>query len=269
MTERSPPLRGGFKTAAEWRATLTTWRDQLEADGFAVLPGVLSPDAVRRALAEWAEVNHRHAGDEAILANDGPAYGARNLLQLWPSVLELARHSRLRGPLLEVLGPRAGVVRVLFFDKPPGHSWALPWHKDYNIAVAEHGIEDVFTKPTTKAGLPHVMAPAAVLGAMLTARVHLDAVTAENGPLRVIPGSHRHYAMGADEPREPVAIHCRAGEVVLMRPLLTHASGHTKPGANAHRRTVHLECAASPGLPDGYRWHSFHAIAPEDSHADG
>jgi hypothetical protein len=240
---------------------MTRWREQLERDGFAVLPDVLTEAEVRAALMEWAEVSRRHAGDEAILANDGPAYGARNLLQLWPGVLDFTRRPRLRDALLEVLGPVAGVVRVLFFDKPPGHSWALPWHKDYNIAVAEHGAEGAFTKPTTKAGLPHVMAPAAVLEAMLTARVHLDAVTANNGPLRVIPGSHRHYAMGADEAREPVAVHCRAGDVLLMRPLLTHASGHTKPAANAHRRTVHLECAASPALPDGYRWHSFFGLS--------
>ena len=240
---------------------MTAWRDQLERDGFAVLPGVFTPDEVRRALAEWAEVNRRHAGDEAILANDGPAYGARNLLQLWPGVLELARSPRLGGALVEVLGRRAGVVRVLFFDKPPGHSWALPWHKDYNVAVAEHGVEGAFTKPTTKAGVPHVMAPAALLGAMLTARVHLDDVTTDNGPLRVIPGSHRYYAMGEDQSREPVAVHCRAGDVVLMRPLLTHASGHAKPEAGLHRRTVHLECAASPELPDGYRWHDFRPLA--------
>ena len=60
---------------------------------------------------------------------------------------------------------------------------------------------------------------------MLTARIHLDDVTADNGPLRVMPGSHRHYAMGEDEPREPVAITCRAGDVLLTRPLLTAASG--------------------------------------------
>ncbi len=240
------------------------WREQLEADGFTIVPGVLSADEVAAALAEWEEVSHRHAADSAILANDGPAYGARNLLQLWPRVMELARLPRLASALLEVLGEHAGVVRVLFFDKPPGHSWALPWHKDYNIAVAEHRGGVVFTKPTTKAGVPHVMAPAGVLDAMLTARIHLDAVTPENGPLRVIPGSHRHYAMGEDAVREPVAIHCRAGDVLLMRPLLTHTSGHSNPDAGLHRRTVHMECAAMQDLLDGYRWHSFHPLARDE-----
>jgi hypothetical protein len=242
---------------------MTAWRQQLDADGFALLPGVLEADEVGAALAEWAEACRRNADDPAILANDGPAYGARNLLQLWPGVMRLVRHPRLCEPLREVLGSAAGVVRVLFFDKPPGHSWALPWHKDYNIAVAEHRGGEVFTKPTRKVGVPHVVAPPAVLHSMVTARIHLDAMTADNGPLRVIPGSHRHYPMGEDPPNPPVPIHCRAGDVLLMRPLVTHASGHSKPEAGLHRRIVHVECAASPKLPDGYRWHTFEPLVRE------
>lgn len=243
---------------------MTPWRDQLDRGGFALLPGVLGADEVAAALGDWGDVCVRNAADPAILANDGPAYGARNLLQLWPGVIELARRPGLAAAMCEVLGPAAGVVRVLFFDKPPGHSWALPWHKDYNVAVAEHHGGEVLTKPTTKAGVPHVVAPQSVLDAMLTARLHLDAVTADNGPLRVIPGSHRHYPTGEDPPGEPVAITCRAGDVLLMRPLLTHASGHTNPDAGLHRRIVHFECAASPILPDGYRWHTFRPLACED-----
>ena len=237
-------------TEPDWRATLA-------ADGYVLLGSIFAPDEVRAALAEWAEVWRTHAADPAILANDGPAYGARNLLQLWPRVIELARHPRLSEPLLEVLGPAAGVVRVLYFDKPPGHSWALPWHKDYNIAVADHGPEGVFRKPTTKAGVPHVMAPFKLLSCMVTARIHLDDVTADNGPLRVMPGSHRFYHQGDDEAPETRTVQCRAGDVLLMRPLLTHASGHANAEARLHRRIVHLECAPSAELPDGYVWHDF------------
>jgi hypothetical protein len=238
-----------------------TWHEQLEADGFVLLSDVYTPQEVHRAILEWDEVSRLHAGSEAILASEGgPAYGARNLLQLWPQVMNLARHPSLGKPLQETLGDLAGVVRVLFFDKPPGHSWALPWHKDYNIAVVEHGVEGTFTKPTTKAGVPHVMAPFSLLSTMLTARVHLDEVTAQNGPLRLIPGSHRFYLTGEDEPREPVTVCCGEGDVLLMRPLLTHSSGNTQSGVTSHRRIVHLECASSPVLPDGYEWHHFEPL---------
>jgi hypothetical protein len=48
----------------------------------------------------------------------------------------------------------------------------------------------VLTRPTIKAGAPHVIASDEILHKMLTLRIHLDEVTDENGPLRVVPGSH-------------------------------------------------------------------------------
>jgi hypothetical protein len=238
-----------------------TWREQLDTNGYAMLPGALAPEAVAGALAEWVEVTRAHATDDALLTGEGgPAYGARNLLEMWPRVVELVRAPLVRKALLETLGAGAGVVRVLYFDKPPGHSWALPWHKDYSLAVQAHGGTSTFTKPTVKAGVPHVVAPKDVLDRMLTVRIHLDDVTSENGPLRVIPGSHRAYQQKDDPPHEAVTLHCRAGDVLLMRPLLTHASGHSKTDVARHRRIVHLECAADRELPDGYAWKWFVAV---------
>jgi hypothetical protein len=231
-----------------------TWHEQLETAGFAILPAALTPDAVASALAEWQVVTRAHATDSALLTGEGgPAYGARNLLDLWPRVVELLPRDAVRA----VLGSSAGVVRALYFDKPPGHSWALPWHKDYSLAVQAHRPSKLFTKPTVKAGVPHVIAPREVLDRMLTVRVHLDAMTAENGPLRVIPGSHRFYRGRDDEPREPVTLHCSAGDALLMRPLVTHACGHSQTASGLHRRIVHLECAADPVLPDGFAWKWF------------
>jgi ectoine hydroxylase-related dioxygenase (phytanoyl-CoA dioxygenase family) len=85
-------------------------------------------------------------------------------------------------------------------------------------------------------------------------------VAAENGPLRVIPGSHRAYRQTDDPPRAAVAVHCRAGDALLMRPLVTHASGHSKPDGHRHRRIIHLACAADPEPPGGCAWHWFVAI---------
>ncbi|MGL4553059.1 MAG: phytanoyl-CoA dioxygenase family protein [Gemmataceae bacterium] len=235
-----------------------SWRDELEADGFALLRSAFDPAAVTAALAEWSEVTRAHATDNALLSGEGsPAYGARNLLDLWPRVIELVRRPVLSGAIRAVLGEGAGVVRALYFDKPPGHSWALPWHKDYSIAVRAHGEDGRFTKPTTKAGVPHVLAPREVLDRMLTVRVHLDDMTAENGPLRVIPGSHRASRLEDDPHQEAVTLHCRAGDVLVMRPLVTHASGHSTVKVGSHRRIVHLECAADAELADGYAWKWF------------
>lgn len=230
----------------------------LAADGYVLLPGVFDAAAVRDLLAACGDVLARHADDPAILSDATRAVsGARDLFRLWPAAVELARAPQLRDFLLAELGPGAGVVRGLFFDKPPGHGWALPWHKDYTVAVTAHGPLGRFRKPTTKAGIPHLEAPTELLSRMLTARVHLDDMTDENGPLRVLPGSHRFDRTDADEARPAVNIHCHAGDVLLMRPLLTHASGHADPATTRHRRIVHLECAPVGFPGDGYEWHTF------------
>jgi ectoine hydroxylase-related dioxygenase (phytanoyl-CoA dioxygenase family) len=105
--------------------------------------------------------------------------------------------------------------------------------------------------------MPHVKTPAEVLERMLTARLHLDDATEENGPLKVIPGSHRtgrRLVLGDVAPRTILA---QAGDVLLMRSMLAHASNRSHPDTSQHRRILHLEFAAGPTLPDGYAWHTF------------
>jgi ectoine hydroxylase-related dioxygenase (phytanoyl-CoA dioxygenase family) len=64
---------------------------------------------------------------------------------------------------------------------------------------------------STKDGVLHVRPPAEVMARMLAVRVHLDDCGESDGPLRVLPGSHKHgllseagYAAGRKE-RQPLA----------------------------------------------------------------
>jgi ectoine hydroxylase-related dioxygenase (phytanoyl-CoA dioxygenase family) len=87
---------------------------------------------------------------------------------------------------------------------------------------------------------------------MLTLRLHLDDMTEENGPLKVLPGSHRNETAAA-----PVTIVGKRGDVLLMRPLLSHCSNRSLPDTKQHRRILHFEFAGVAELPDGYEWHDF------------
>ena len=79
----------------------------------------------------------------------------------------------------------------------------------------------------------------------------------QNGPLRVIAGSHvlgRLSGVQIDALRDfCVAVECPVakGGAILMRPLLLHASSVAR--SPRHRRVVHLEFASGP-LPMGLRW---------------
>jgi ectoine hydroxylase-related dioxygenase (phytanoyl-CoA dioxygenase family) len=164
----------------------------------------------------------------------------------------------LSDALTAVLGPEFGLVRTLYFDKPPERTWSLPWHKDLTIAVRENRLpSDRFTRPTRKAGVPHVEAPQELLESMLFARIHLDDVTEENGPLQVAPGSHQTGKSMVLGNAHPQNILVQRGDVLLIRPLVAHCSGRSHPETRRHRRILHLEFAASPTLPDGYAWHDF------------
>src|SRR5262249_33062945 len=118
-------------------------------------------------------------------------------------------------------------------------------------------------KPTRKAGVPHVEAPEEVLRSMLAVRLHLDAATPDNGPLKGIPGSHhggKELALGGVAPH---AVLTGRGAALRMRPLLAHSSGRSHAETALHRRVLHLEFAASATLPDGYTWHTFLPARPE------
>lgn len=234
--------------------------DHLEHCGYALLRGVFHArdmEALGHRLAERMERDEHGV----VLRTRGMTYGSRNLLGLIPEIQEIPSHPVLREFIHAVLGPAAGIVRVLYFDKPPGCSWALPWHRDRTIAVKDNRKpSSLFHKPTTKAAIPHVEAPVMLLDRMLTLRLHLDPMTKDNGPLSVIPGSHFIDREAASLPAE---LHAYEGDVLAMRPLLLHSSCMSAPESVQHRRVLHWELASDEELPDGYEWQWFHRLFDE------
>jgi hypothetical protein len=234
---------------------------QVEHDGFAIVPAVFKPIEVEAITADLTQA--LVIGRAGVLEQAGRIYAARNILYHWPKVAEVWRRPPLSEILGGILGPQFGLVRALFFDKPPEQSWSLPWHKDMTIAVRNNRLPSRhFDHPTTKSGVPHVEGSQEVLDGMLTARIHLDEVTEDNGPMQVIPGSHRTGKISNIDESNRRTILAKRGDVLLIRPLVEHNSVPSRSGTLQHRRILHLEFAGSPELPDRYEWHDYVPGAP-------
>ncbi len=191
--------------------------------------------------------------------------GIRNILALSPSVELLARSGEIRSLVAPILGDTARLVRGIFFDKQPTANWKVPWHQDVTIAVKNRLELPDYHPWSLKGGIPHVRPPVTILEQMLTVRLHLDRTDEANGALRVVPGSHRHgrltnleIAARLETIRESskqldpaTTCSCNPGSILLMRPLLLHASSIAI--APTHRRVIHLEYAGCD-LPPGLEW---------------
>lgn len=230
----------------------------LERDGFQILPQAVDAKIIEHLLAVFADAFEDDSPSVLARSSRGHVYAARNLIRSFPEVRTVWQADPMLGLLREVLGDGVGLVRGLFFDKPPEQTWSLPWHKDTSIAVKDSSLSSrAFTRPTVKVGVPHVIASDDLLRQMLTLRIHLDEVTDENGPLRVIPGSHLSSESVGLGVGSAVTIYAKPGDVLAMRPMISHASGPSAEGTTRHRRILHLEFAANEILPDGFQWYDF------------
>ena len=221
----------------------------IDRDGVALVPGILS-DAQIEALRNLADAGH-------ALRRGQSAYGSRNLLDL-EEVRKLAAESAISALVEPIIGPVAIPVRALFFDKTPEANWPVLWHQDLTIAVADRHELAGWGPWSVKAGVPHVEPPVSLLERMLTVRLHLDDCGPDNGPLRVIPGSHANGRLSRERivslRQENPDRTCAAplGSALLMRPLLLHASSPAK--APSHRRVLHIEFAQADILPAPLAW---------------
>lgn len=221
----------------------------LERDGFAIVPDVLDAAATQMLVSDLQNAIKTKKRQHAL----------RDLLSIVPAIGSLVESPPIRRLIEPVLGPTMFAVRGLLFDKVPEANWKVTWHQDLTIAVCERHDVPGFSAWSIKDGIQHVQPPSQVLEKMLTLRVHLDESSPDNGPLRVLPGTHRLGRLcdhDVDRLRTDIEEHvCLVprGGVLLMRPLLLHASSTAqKP---SHRRVIHLEFAAEP-LPGGLEWHA-------------
>lgn len=182
--------------------------------------------------------------------------GSRRLLDTaW--CRELARDLR-SSPALARLVPRGyAAIQCILFEKSAARNWLVPLHQDLSVPVECRVVDDRLKGWSRKQDQFFVQPPDSVIASLLAVRLHLDDCGQDDGALDVVPGSHQSGRLSvgvADRVRAQHGVtRClaRAGSVLLMRPLLLHASSH---GTGTSRRRVLHFLFAPAVAPLGLRW---------------
>ena len=168
--------------------------------------------------------------------------GARHLMRR-PVVDQVAHNPRLLSIARGFLQADPVPFRATLFDKSARNNWLVGWHQDTALPLRERRDVPGSGPWSVKAGIAY--APASALSRVIALRLHIDDSRADNGPLRVLPGTHTLGVLSDAEverfARETRPVDCvvPAGGIVAMRPLLLHAS--SKAETDRPRRVLHIE----------------------------
>ncbi len=231
--------------------TLRSAKQHVEQTGFAILPRVF--DSL--AIADLKDTIENISGDSNAFRKTNDLFAIRRFLFEVPHIRERIFTSELKTILANLFSGHYFSSKSIYFDKPGSSNWFVSYHQDLTISVDKKEEMPGFGPWTTKPGQFAVQPPLYILENSFTVRIHLDDTDQNNGALRVIPGSHLHGINRADSVsrhnEKEVTCNVPAGGVMIMKPLLLHASSRTVN--EARRRVIHLEFC-NQVLPGNLEW---------------
>lgn len=187
-------------------------RRQLHDQGYLLLPGAIAPALVARLVELLEQIYAREGEDSGREFKQEP--GARrlaNLVDKHPLFAECIAQPLLLACVAEVIGPRFKLSSLNARSANPHNGIDQPLHADGGSL------------------------PDAAGSWVCNTLWMLDDVTADNGALRVVPGTHRARRLPADALADPTASHPqqilitgRAGDVLVL-------DAHTWHGGLANR----------------------------------
>lgn len=212
-------------------------------DGFLSIEHVLPAAEVDEITAEVVRLPLLGAGMRNLLAFDWCARLAQRL----------RLHTSLHPLGVDTMVP----VQCTLFEKSGDRNWLVALHQDLSIPAAERIEHEDLHGWSHKDGMWFMQPPSHVTAGMLALRLHLDDCGPEDGPLKVVPGSHVLGRLPDDAARRvrdehgETACCVQRGGVLALRPLLLHAS--SKSSGNSRRRVLHF-LFGPVSLPYGLNW---------------
>ncbi len=215
-------------------------------NGYLLVENAVSPEVLGRLREITAELIEKSRSvsesNDAYELDAGHSPDSPRLTRIklphrrHPYFWELLRTSRITEVLTDLLGPDTTLLTSKLNTKAPGGGAAVEWHQDW-------------------AFYPHTNDDLLAFGLML------EDVTEENGPLMVVPGSHKgpvlsHHANG---------VFCGAidpGDPLFARARIVTLTGKAGSMTVHHARTLH---GSAPNRSDRARMILFYEIAKADA----
>ena len=225
--------------------------------GFTVINDIYTPEEVLSIITEIREV-YKH---KATFLKTDDLFALRQFFKEVPGVVDIILNDTLKAFIYSFFGDEYFVVKSIYFDKPEKSNWFVAWHQDLTISVNEKANLPGYGPWTVKQDQYAVQPPLSILQNNFTVRIHLDDANEGNGALKVISGSHlkgicRPETIDWKRETEDIC-NVNAGGIMIMRPLLLHASNRTTN--NKPRKVIHIEFS-NAGLPTELKWSEKHTF---------
>jgi len=199
----------------------------------------------RRRLAPYGETADGRPRFDLAPGHSEARPGLRRVnapIEVSDAYFRATTDSRMTDCVAELIGPDVKLHHTKINSKLPGGHTEVKWHQDFPFTP--HSNDDI-----------------------VTALLMVDEVTEENGPLKVLPGSHRgpihslwHGGVFTGAVADGIAAECErearlctgpAGAVCLMHTRLLHGSA---PNRSDRPRTLHISVYSAddavPGSPN-------------------
>ena len=241
---------------------------EYQEEGYFFRPELLSVEEVATINAEFDRIVADGQRPGMVVEKDGHTLRSVFNPHLYSDAFgRLVRHPQLLGAVEELLGEPVYVFQLVVNNKAAFNGDVWYWHQDYPTYRADDHIAD---------------------SRMVNALIFLDEVTSINGPLMVVPGSHRMDSEWPDESTQGTSYKIRysgtemieaevrrggivaptgpAGSVLFMHTNALHASGSNL--SPWRRRLISLTYNAISNKATAPTSRA-REVVPDDTHAIG
>jgi ectoine hydroxylase-related dioxygenase (phytanoyl-CoA dioxygenase family) len=226
-------------------------QQEVHKNGFTVIDNIYTDIEVAELISIIAKADKSNP----TFRKSADLFAIRQFLKGVPEVKPVIFNYKLKQLIENIFGDSYFVVKSIYFDKPEQSNWFVAWHQDLTISVDKKVELPGYTSWTSKHNQFAVQPPTEILEDNFTIRIHLDDTNADNGALKVLPGSHLKNIYRPENidwsVESEIICEVKRGGAMIMSPLIMHASDRTVN--EQKRRIIHIEFSRAE-LPGEINW---------------